>query len=184
MDLSSFSHGQIQSKLWLCERLEKYIPNNAHILILGSWYNILGFMLAVRNKKKYNFITGLDIDNDVKETADALCQGFNISPNCLINNITADANLYDTKGFDCIINCSPEHMDSNNWFANIKPWTLTCIQTSNVVTDNPSWDIKNPNPNLETFANKYPMHRVFERKTKTFQYNDWGYDRYMLIGLK
>ena len=184
MDLSSFSHGQIQSKLWLCERLEKYIPKNAKVLILGGWYNTLGFLLASRNRGKIGHITSIDLNYDCKAIADKICEGFMIQPNDMISNVTADANLFDCMGYDVVINCSPEHMDTNNWFNNIKPWTLTCIQTSNVISDDPVWDIKNPNPNLNTFKSKYPMHRIYEAKSKTLQYNDWGYDRYMLIGLR
>ncbi len=51
MDPLSFSHGQTQSKLWLCETMEPHLPQNAVVAILGCWYNMLGFMLITRNKQ-------------------------------------------------------------------------------------------------------------------------------------
>ena len=56
MDFLSFSHGQTQSKLWLCETIEPYLPKDAVVAILGCWYNTLGFMLLTRNQSMYQHI--------------------------------------------------------------------------------------------------------------------------------
>ena len=72
MDFDSFSHGQIVSKLWLCEQLEQYIDKNRDITILGSWHNVLGFMLSVRKPGYYKNILGVDSDINVIEIADKI----------------------------------------------------------------------------------------------------------------
>lgn len=184
MDFSSFSHGQIQSKVWLCQTLEPYIPPDARIAILGSWYNLLGFMLLLRNPLKYNFILGIDIDPSAIEMANKICEGFMIQPNVKINNICADANTYNLQGYDVVINCSVEHMVSNKWFYNLTAGTIVCIQSSNVLESNHSFDIKSPNQNIDSITTKFPCRKFYHKKTKHFQYNEWGYDRLMTIGIK
>ena len=73
MNFDAFSHGQIQSKIWLCEELEPHTPIHANIRILGSWYNILAFMLLTRRPEYYyNSIEGIDIDPDAMTPREAL----------------------------------------------------------------------------------------------------------------
>lgn len=184
MDFTSFSHGQIQSKIWLCESLEPYIPINSNIAILGSWYNILGLLLLSRNPNKYNHIVGIDEDPDAISIANKLCEGFMIQPNVKINNVCADVNGYNLQGYQVVINCSVEHMNSTVWFNNLIANTVVCIQSSNVQQSDENFDIKSPNQSIENLVEKFPCRRFYHKKTKNFQYNDWGYSRYMTIGLK
>lgn len=184
MDFTSFSHGQYQSKLWLCQSLEQYIPQDSRIAILGSWYNILGNMLLTRNPDKYNFILGIDKDQTVIDVANKINEGWMIQPNVKINNICANANSYNLQGYNVIINCSVEHMESDSWFHSLIPGTLVCIQSSNVVESNSNFDIKSPNQNIDSLIAKYPLRTFYHKKTKHFQYNEWGYDRLMIIGIK
>ena len=184
MDFSSFSHGQIQSKVWLCQSLEPYIATDARIAILGSWYNILGLMLLLRNPNKYNFILGIDKDPIAIQMANKICEGWMIQPNVKMNNLCADANSYNLQGYNVVINCSVEHMESNKWFDTLTPGTLVCIQSSNVLESTASFDIKSPNQNIDSLVTKYPLRTFYHKKTKHFQYNEWGYDRLMTIGIK
>jgi hypothetical protein len=52
MNLDSFSHGQIASKLWLCDHIEQYVTDNSRVAIVGSWYNVLAFMMLTRNESR------------------------------------------------------------------------------------------------------------------------------------
>lgn len=184
MDYTAFSHGQMQSKIWLCESLEKYIPDNSNIAILGSWYNLLGLLLLTRNPSKYNFILGIDIDKNVIDIANKLCEGWMIQPNVKIRNEVADANNYNFGGHNVIINCSVEHMESTKWFENLHSGTLVCTQSSDVTQSDENFDIKNPNQSLDDLCNKFPMRTFYNRKIKRFRYNEWGYTRLMTIGIK
>ena len=184
MDFSALSHGQIQSKVWLCQSLEPYIPPNSRIAILGSWYNFLGLFLLMRNPIKYNFILGIDKDQSAIDLANKICEGWMIQPDVKINNVCADVNYYNLQGYNVIINCSVEHMESDKWFQNITSGTLVCIQSSNVLESNSSFDIKSPNQNIDSLVTKYPLRTFYHKKTKHFQYNEWGYDRLMTIGIK
>jgi hypothetical protein len=180
----AFSHGQIQSKIWLCEKLEPYLPKNANVAILGSWYNILGFMLLSRNQYKYNLITGIDIDKEVKSIANNITNAWQCMSDQKILNITADANEINLDTYDTIINCSPEHMSTNDWFHNIPENKLVCIQSSDVNSMSDEWLVCNPNNSLDEFIHKYPLSKYMFMGTKEINYDDWGYKRFMVIGIK
>lgn len=176
MDLSSFSHGQIKSKIWLAENLEKYLGKN--IAILGSWYNLTAFILKTRGYK--GTILGIDKDPSVKEIANLICSCWYIAGE--IDNITGDATEIPLT-HETIINCSSEHM-SAEWYNNVSPGCLVCIQSSNIVDEKDPWFVVNPSTTIESFAEKYQMSQTLFLDTLRIQYSDWGYDRYMLIGYK
>ena len=184
MDYKAFSHGQIHSKIWLCEQLEPYIPKKSNVAILGSWYNVLGLMMLIRNQSKYNSIIGIDIDDASIPVADKICESWNIQPDCILQNHLGDVNQFDYNGYNIIINCSTEHMESNEWFNLIPATSIICLQTSNVINDDPTWNITNPNKSLEDFVSKYPMRELYFSGEKEITYDTWGYKRYMLIGKK
>lgn len=184
MDYSAFSHGQLQSKLWLCEQLEPHVPYYSRVAILGSWYNILGFMLLTRNRRLYNSITGFDIDSNSITIADMICQGFMLGVDTQLRNLNQDINTVDYNGYDVIINCSVEHISSNDWFASLPNNAIICLQTCNVIDENEPWLITNPNSDFDTFLNKYPLNKYLFKGEKTITYDDWGYSRYMIIGTK
>jgi len=107
-----------------------------------------------------------------------------IQPDLKIYNEVADANTYDYNGYQVFINCSIEHMSSDQWFHNIPNNFLVCLQSSNVNNNDPVWDIRNPTSNLDEFSKKYPLKHVLFRGLKTFNYDNLSYERYMVIGLK
>ena len=117
MNFDAFSHGQIHSKLWLCEELERYTKVNSRIWILGSWYNLLAFMLHIRKPDYYSSIIGYDIDYHSKEVSDKLCNAWTIYNPISVQNIIANANELDwSNPPDIVINCSVEHFSDNTWF--------------------------------------------------------------------
>lgn len=184
MDFSAFSHGQIQSKLWLCNVLEAFLPNEKlNAAILGSWYNILGFMLASRMSHKFRKIDGYDKDKDAVETADKICQAW-ILDNSYISNCVADVNKINLNMYDLIINCSPEHMAETTWFDNIKQDTLVCLQTIDIQDTNPPWLIENPTKNLNEFIEKFPLRTYKFQGEMDFDYGSFGYKRFMIVGTK
>lgn len=179
IDHTAFSHGQIVSKIWLCDNIEKYLKEDTKILILGAWYNVLGFMLLTRYKQ-ISKITGVDINKDVKFVADKLSDAW---PK-IVNNITMDADLVDTSEYDIIINCSPEHMQTNDWFYKIPTNKLVIIQSSNVTIEKEPWLVCNPNQSIDIFITKYRCNNTHFIDTLSIDYAHWGYKRFMLIGEK
>ncbi len=183
MDLLSFSHGQTQSKLWLCETIEQYIPKDAVVAIVGCWYNLLGFMLLTRNKSMYQHILGIDIDSEAIRGADILCQGYMLGKNSQIRNICGNADNYNLQGHVVVINCSVEHM-SDDWYANVDPNALVCIQSSDVSKEEEPWLVTNPCSSLEELKERFHMSELFYEETKYFDYESSSYNRYMIIGRK
>lgn len=184
MNLDSFSHGQIISKLWLCEELEKFLSVDSTIYILGSWYNVLGFMLKIRNPNKYASITGIDVDCEVKNIADKIMNTWTIDCPTVVN-ITGDANKFVFKEKSVVINTSPEHFDNIDWLSNIPDSCLICVQSSNVLDPSPPWLIKQPSPTYDSFIEKYKLSNILYSGTKKIEYsNGRGYERYMSIGYK
>lgn len=181
MNFDSFSHGQIQSKIWLCDMLEPHLGVGATILNLGCWHNVLGLMLSIRNPEKYKMIYGIDIDAAAIDVAKKICDAWVIQQKMRLLHGDVNEKFIDT---DVVINCSPEHIVGSAWFEKIKPGTLVCIQTSNVTDPTYPWLIKTPCPNMEQFRSMYPLTTVHFCGEQRIQYATWGYDRYMIIGVK
>ena len=183
MDLLAFSHGQIHSKLWLCETLEPFLKPTDKIAILGSWYNLIGFMLNIRKPNYYSSITGYDKDN-VQEVANKIIESWNHLPNQTVININADVNDIDLSSYNVIINTSVEHMKSIKWFDNIKNDSLVCLQSLNLSSDMGVYDIVNENKTFEDFLEKFKLSKTVYTGTKDFDYPVLPYKRFMIIGYK
>lgn len=186
MDMTAFSHGQLQSKLWLCDELEPHISKLANPLIIGSWYNVLGFLLLARHPEKYNLITGIDKNQDAIDIADQINNGWMIGDDKKVRNICKDIDNLDSSRFqiyDVVINTSCEHM-SVDWYNKTSTDQLLCLQTCNLVTTDPNWNIINPSPTMNDFKSKYPMSQILFEGMKVFDYGHLVYTRYMLIGRK
>lgn len=183
MNFDSFSHGQIKSKLWLCETLEPLLQSKSKIIILGSWYNILGFMLLVRNNDKLFDILGIDLDPNAIAIANKICNYWEIETNKM-QNVIGDVNTSNFENADVIINCSVEHMKDTDWFHKIKSGKLVCLQSSDMTEKNDPWFIENPTASLKEFENKFQLSKIIFSGELSIKYEPWGYTRYMLIGIK
>ena len=184
MNYDAFSHGQIKSKLWLCEQIEPYLEN-ANVIILGSWYNILAFMMLTRCQHKYNQITGIDLDQSCAPIANKLCDAWIVDQyDAKVKNVHGFADNADYFGVSLVINCSAEHFTDQSWFDKIPAGMLVCIQSSNMTDPAAPWLITNPSPTLASFISKYNLTTTYMADTMRIQYDQWGYDRYMIIGIK
>lgn len=185
MDFSSFSHGQLHSKIWLCEHLEPLLPNNAKIAILGCWHNVMGIIIMVRNPKKGFQIDGIDLDSEVINVADQLTTAWRYEFLNPFKNIHADVNTFDYSAYDVIINTSVEHITKNDWFYNIPDGKLVAIQSMDIqLTNDPIFKITNPNNSIETLKAKYPLSKIIFCDSKKFDYQVNPYVRFCMIGIK
>lgn len=175
----SFSHGQIVSKLWLCQQLEPYLQPHQRLAILGCWYNVLGFMLRVRGHQQH--ITGYDCDTGAVSWARRICDTWNFDGS--IRHVAADVNTVDLSQYDVVVNTSSEHM-SGGWFDRVDSGALVCIQSSDIVDSAPPWLVVNGSGNLTDFIAKYPVSQTLFSGQKSFDYGQLCYSRFMLIGIK
>ena len=58
----AFSSGQVGSKIWLCEELEKLFDNIDSVWIYGGWYGITAFLLRSRGQLDIGTIRSYDVD--------------------------------------------------------------------------------------------------------------------------
>ena len=183
INTDAFSHGQVLSKIWLCEELEPHVPNKANVAILGSWYNLLAFMMLTRNNTLYSHITGIDKDHLAIEVSDKICNAWTFGEENKIVNTINDVNDLDYVEYNLVINCSVEHM-SDGWFDEIPDGTTVCIQSSNVTDAMFPWYVINANKTIDILKSKYPLSSTLFSGEKEFIYGDWGYKRFMIIGIK
>lgn len=124
-----FSAGQLHSKEWLVSELDKLnlVQSTTSLVIVGSWYGTLGFML--NQKYPYVNITMIDID--------ARCTHFvkNISHD--IKNLHAHTvDMFDYQYREnIVINTSCEHIrDISKWISLIPVGTVVVLQSNNYVS--------------------------------------------------
>jgi hypothetical protein len=186
MDFDAFSTAQMQSKIWLVDRLERTleehrpIEDGYRIWILAGWYALANLLIRLRNKISVLEVRSFDQDPTCEAIADS------------INNLwvyrawefkaqTLDINLLEYKPKpDVVINSSVEHMRSNEWFKNIPKGTIVCLQAS----DMPDEDHVNSISSSRNLIEQYPLEEVFYEGTKRFEFEDKAFNRVMIIGVK
>ena len=179
LNKDAFSSGQLGSKLWLVETLEKYFDSIDSISIYGGWYAVTAFLLLTRNNIKINKIKSIDIDPDCETIADALNE-FYVWQDWKFKAYTADCNKMLYEPVDLVINTSTEHFESTAWFDNIPEGTCVALQGNNMIHDDHYSHFKS----LAQFKKTYKLQEYLFVGEQEFTYPDWSFTRYMCIGTK
>ena len=183
--IDAFSNGQIDSKIWLCESLEKLITSEQTVWIYGGWCGVLSFLLLSRNILPIKTIRSFDVDEKCEYISDRLLENWKFK-NWKFKSITADCNKLDTSSRQygdppsLIINTSSEHFESKEWFDNIPFGTLVAIQSNDMVNDDHFSNVNSVNELREL----YPLSEIKMSGSKEFTYSTWKFTRYMIIGIK
>jgi len=175
----SFSSGQIDSKLWLCEQLELLNIESNEINIYGGWYGLTAFLLLSRKKFKVKKIRSYDIDPNCELIADMINQNW-VWKGWQFKAETKDCNTISSTA-DLIINTSTEHFSSMLWWENISPGTIVVLQGNNMKHHEDHYSCVD---SLEQFVSKFPVSELLYKGEMTFKYDTWGFSRYMIIGIK
>lgn len=175
----AFSNGQIDSKLWLCQELEKLGWDSSLTHIYGGWYGVLAFLLLSRQQFSVARIESYDLDPACESVADMINNNWVIK-NWQFKAHTADCDFVDKTQADLIINTSSEHFDSMLWFNSIPEGKRVIIQGNNMPHD----DHVVYSNSLESFVETYPLSTLLYSGKLNFQYPDWAFTRYMIIGVK
>ena len=112
-----------------------------------------------------------------------LCQGFMLGDKSQLRNVCEDADTFSLQGQRVVINTSVEHMN-DDWYANVDPNALVCIQSSDVSNEDKPWLVTNPCSSIEELKERFPMTELLYSKTKYLDYGSSSYNRFMIIGLK
>jgi len=179
IDKDAFSNGQIDSKLWLCQELEKIGWASDLTHIYGGWHGILSFLLLSREKFRVERIESFDVDSLCEPIADMINENWVIKE-WQFKAFTLDCNQGVRGTPDLIINTSTEHFESMEWFDRIPKGTRIILQGNNMPHD----DHFICSNNLQEFVNRYKLQTIIYQGSLDFNYPSWNFSRYMVIGIK
>ena len=186
VDKDAFSTSQVLSKIWLAETLERVVEYQdvlepLDVLILGGWYGLLNFILRTRARLRINSVRSVDLDQEACEIADLVNKAW-VWQNWQFKSICDNANTYEyhDKEYNLIINTSVEHIPGKQWFDRIPQGTLVALQSNDMAHE----DHCHNHQSLEEFANDFKLSETYYAGEKLFEYPDWQFNRFMLIGVK
>ncbi len=184
----AFSSGQISSKIWLCEMLEKHLDANTdHVIwFYGGWHGIAPFMLLLRNNLRIQNIRSFDLDPSCQHMADSILENW-VWQEWKFKAFTADCNDIDPAHPGqfgsvptVVVNTSTEHFESNEWYRKIPAGTIVALQSNNMDHEDHHDCVKD----LEQFKAIYADLDLMYSGSLDFSYPTWSFSRYMLIGKK
>lgn len=177
--LESFWGGQLQSKTWLIENLErKSRIANANIVIFGGWYGVLSSMLFNSDIGIKNIIS-VDVDPQCKEIASTINKRQEMDGKFV--SITDDMCdfVYDYDP-DIVINTSCEHITDSQY----KKWLRNVPRGCKIVLQSNDYNELDEHINcvssLEEFKKKSGLSSFTVEEELQLQ----KYKRFMLIGHK
>lgn len=190
----ALSAGQVESKRWLIDELEKIDRPLGTVFVLGGWYGLLPAMLF-ESRLRADRIRSFDIDASCAPVADTINRRyvmdnwrFKASTEDMFN-MRYDRHAYQTKRADgsevrldetpdTIINTSCEHIKNfSEWWRLIPKGKLVVLQ-SNDFRD-PAEHV-NCSESLEAFAASAPLSQTLFRGELELP----DYNRFMIVGIK
>jgi hypothetical protein len=176
--LESFWGGQLKSKLWLIEFLEKHkAVRNAECVIHGGWNGVLASMIF-NSELGMKHITSIDIDPKCKEIASTMNKRQEIDG--LFTSVTADMCDYEYEREPYfVINTSCEHITQEQyekWLDKIPHGAQIVLQSNNYFEHE---EHVNCMKSLSEFKRKSKLDVSEEAELELPKYT-----RYMLIGRK
>ena len=175
--LESFWKGQVNSKIWLIDNLEKILAPGSKktIFIHGGWNGVLA-SLFFNSNIGINHITSLDIDPSCERVARTVNRRYEIEEK--FSSVTADMCSYRYSA-DIVINTSCEHITDeqyHQWLSNVPSNALVIVQ-SNDYFDLP--EHINCSKSLKDFEDKCNLNVLMSDTLALPKYN-----RFMIIGYK
>lgn len=191
-----FSRGQLQSKLWLVEELEKTKVELGTVFLCAGWYATLATMLF-ESKCSIDKIRSFDMDPSCAAIAEIfnkkyLMQDWKykaVTQDILdIDYVEHSYNTLRSDGTECplvdwpdtVINTSCEHFNHHElsiWWRSIPKGKLVVIQSNNYKKIKEHLGCVN---NISQFAELTPMRELLYAGQMKFE----NYTRYMRIGYK
>jgi hypothetical protein len=195
-DTDCFSRGQLQSKMWLVEELEKTKVDLGTVFLCAGWYATLAVMLFESNIN-VDKVRSFDIDPSCVDIAEIFNKKY-LMQEWKYKAVTQDildidyaVHSYNTlrrNGTECplidcpdtIVNTSCEHFDHHElsiWWRSIPKGKLVVIQSNNYKKIKEHLGCVN---NISQFGELTPMRELLYAGQMKFD----NYTRYMRIGYK
>lgn len=129
--LDAFWSGQIDSKVWLTEELNKIHSTPSDVYIFGGWIGVLASIMLQSSSFQINKLRSIDLDSWCEPIADMMCKPHEMNE-WKFKARTADMSLYAYESIpDVVINTSTEHVIQSvydDWYDNIPSGTLVVAQ--------------------------------------------------------
>ena len=174
--LESFWKGQINSKVWLIEHLERHYQNRPYnILLCGGWNGVLATLLF-NSMMDITRIVSMDIDAKCEEIAYNMNKDYEMQGR--FKAITSDMLAYeDYDKHNLIINTVCEHMTQeqyNEWLDKLPSNKRVIIQSNDYFSHKEHVNCKQT---LEEFQKDCRLNVDIAATMPTEKYN-----RFMIIG--
>ena len=174
--LESFWKGQINSKVWLIEHLERHYQNRPYnILLCGGWNGVLATLLF-NSMMDITRIVSMDIDNKCEDIAYNMNKDYEMQGR--FKAITSDMLAYeDYDKHNLIINTVCEHMTQeqyNEWLDKLPSNKRMIIQSNDYFSHKEHVNCKQT---LEEFQKDCRLNVDIAATMPTEKYN-----RFMIIG--
>jgi hypothetical protein len=193
LDFDCLSQGQLKSKIWLIEELQKLDLNLGTVFLCAGWYATLATMIF-ENNLRVEKIRSFDIDSSCVDIAERFNKPWEIDSwkfKAVTKNnheINYNRDFYEVKkpdglailndSPDTIINTSCEHIDNfDTWYNSIPGNKLIILQTNNYFEIE---DHVNCSASLEEFEFSTPMANCLYSGSLELP----KYTRFMRIGYK
>jgi hypothetical protein len=185
----AFGHSLVTSKLWLCDKLEEVIHNknlvNPIVHVLGSWHNVLTFMMIVRKPSLYSIFHCYDKDNEALHVGNRICDTWKFEyPKVLHHNQDVNSVDFNPAENSIFINCSVDQFDGTTWYDNIPNNSYVVLQSTDLPITHADWEIKQSYNLVSDLTDTYKVRQLFYADTKFYNYSGLRYKRHMMIGLK
>lgn len=134
--LDAFWAGQLNSKLWLVDELNKLVNSNSNVYVFGGWVGVLSSILFQCSTFKINKIRSIDLDSWCEKVADDVCKIHEMNE-WRFKARTADMSIYEYEwgiSPDIVINTSAEHVTQatyDQWYEKIPANTTVVVQGNN-----------------------------------------------------
>jgi len=194
-DLSdALSWGQLKSKRWLVDELERIDLPLGTIFLCAGWYGTLAQMLFA-SKCSINKIRSFDIDESCADIAETINKNY-LKNQWRFKATTADIHNIQYKDFryntlrgdgticelfesaDTVVNTSCEHIENfSQWYDKIPTGQLVCLQSNNYIAID---EHVNCAENISQFSEMTPMNNCLYSGALELP----KYTRFMRIGLK
>lgn len=129
--LDAFWAGQLDSKVWLTEELNKVLSSPSDVYIFGGWIGVLASIMLQSSTFPINKLRSIDLDSWCEPIADMMCKPHEMNE-WRFKARTADMSLYEYESTpDVVINTSTEHVIQSvydDWYNNIPTGTLIVAQ--------------------------------------------------------
>lgn len=184
IDMDAWSDGQMRSKLWLCQELEKLFAGNDPISlgVYGAWYGTLPFLLLARERLLIREIHLFDLDRDAISVAKQVLRAWDYNPSRPIHFHVQDCSqpgILTDLTVDLVINTSCEHFENYDWFKNLPKGQRFALQS----TDMPHPTHINSPRDMDDFkARLGSMTRLDLEDVLTVSYPNFSFRRFMVIG--